>query len=61
MPTYEYECERCSNKFTVNKPISEYDRVEKCPSCKVRAKRILSAGIGFILKGEGFYANDYKK
>ena len=41
--------------------MDEYDRIEKCPSCKVDAKRKISTGQGFILKGDGFHDNDYPK
>ena len=60
MPTYEYECERCSHKFTVVKPMDKSGTNEKCPCCKVIAKRIISGSPGIVLKGEGFYQNDYK-
>jgi len=33
MPTYEYECERCSKKFEVNKPTAEAGKCVSCPSC----------------------------
>ena len=60
MPTYEYECEKCGNKFEafqqmIDKPLS------KCPSCGSKPKRLISAGAGFIFKGSGFYATDYRK
>jgi len=61
MPTYEYKCERCGNRFEVVKSMSEFERIEKCPDCHVNAIRIISGGTGFILKGEGFHDNDYPK
>jgi len=61
MPTYEYQCERCNHIFEVVKSMSKYDRKEKCPCCRVDAKRKISTGQGFILKGDGFHDNDYPK
>jgi putative FmdB family regulatory protein len=61
MPTYEYECEDCKSKFEVNLPISA--PVEhKCELCgSEKTIRLISGGGGFILKGAGFYVNDYGK
>ena len=61
MPTYEYKCERCSRKFTIIKAMKYSTTDEKCPDCRVIAKRIISGSPGFVLKGEGFHQNDYKK
>ena len=34
MPTYEFECKKCDNEFTLDESLSEHDRhVEKCPHC----------------------------
>jgi putative FmdB family regulatory protein len=35
MPTYEYECRECKEKFTVILSISEHDKSNvACPKCK---------------------------
>jgi putative FmdB family regulatory protein len=60
MPTYEYECPKCENKFDVFQKITD-DAGAKCPKCKSKAKRLISGGTGIIFKGSGFYATDYKK
>ena len=60
MPTYEYECTKCGNKFDVFQKITD-EPSAKCPECKARAKRLISSGAGIIFKGSGFYATDYKK
>ena len=60
MPTYEYECQKCGHTFELSQSIKAAP-VKKCPKCKKdSAKRLISAGGGFILKGSGFYATDYK-
>ncbi len=60
MPTYEYECTHCRNKFEkfqsiVDKPL------QRCPKCKYKVKRLLGSGAGIIFKGTGFYETDYKR
>lgn len=35
-------------------------KTTKCPCCGKRAKRLITGGSGFILKGKGFYQTDYK-
>ena len=61
MPYYEYECKKCHQNFSVHKPMRFADTPEKCPVCNKKARKIISSRIGFILKGKGFYGNDYKK
>lgn len=35
MPTYEYECDDCKNKFTLIQRISEHGKTKTtCPKCK---------------------------
>ena len=35
MPTYEYVCKDCNNRFTLILSISEYEKmVAACPKCK---------------------------
>ena len=59
MPTYEYRCTVCENKFEVFQSIKD-DPIDLCPECGGKAKKLLSAGIGLIFKGSGFYITDYK-
>jgi len=59
MPTYEYECSKCSHTFELFQRISEKP-VHKCPACgKSSARRLLGIGAAVIFKGSGFYVNDY--
>lgn len=60
MPTYEYECSGCSNRFEEFQSITA-DPISKCPKCSGLVKRLISAGAGIIFKGSGFYTTDYKK
>jgi len=59
MPIYEYECVKCGGVFELIHSVSA-DPPKKCETkgCKGKPRRMVSAG-GFILKGDGWYANDY--
>jgi putative FmdB family regulatory protein len=60
MPTYEYQCTACGEKFELFQSISAKP-VKKCPACgKNAARRLISAGAGIIFKGSGFYETDYR-
>ncbi len=57
MPIYEYKCNRCDEIFEIFHKIEEDCKVT-CPKCLGPAKKLISA-TNFILKGSGFYVNDY--
>lgn len=55
MPTYSYKCEACGEQFDKILPIARYKDPQNCPSCgEGPAKRVITAGAGFILKGDGW-------
>lgn len=56
MPTYEYECLN-GHHVDVDQRITE-DPLEKCPTCGVDTKRLISR-TSFVLKGGGWSATDY--
>jgi putative FmdB family regulatory protein len=59
MPTYDYICSTCGNAWELEQRIVE-DAIKQCPKCgAMTAKRQISAGAGFILKGGGWYADLY--
>ena len=58
MPTYDYRCPD-GHTFERFQRMSD-EPVAECPTCGARAGRILSAGAGFLFKGEGFYITDYR-
>ena len=60
MPTYNYKCNECENKFSVFQKMSD-DPVQECPQCEGKVRRIISGGSGMIFKGTGFYLTDYGK
>jgi len=57
MPIYEYQCNQCNQVFEIFHKIDEDCKVT-CPKCLGPAKRLISA-TNFVLKGSGFYVNDY--
>ena len=57
MPIYEYECNQCKELFEIFHKIDEDCKVA-CPKCLGPAKKLISA-TNFVLKGSGFYVNDY--
>ena len=59
MPTYEYQCEKCSHTFEKFQSMKDAP-LKKCPQCKGRVKRLLGTGAGLIFKGSGFYTTDYR-
>ena len=60
MPTYEYECTECSQRFDVFQKMTD-SFLKECPKCKGKVKRLIGSGSGMIFKGSGFFATDYKK
>lgn len=58
MPTYEYSCEKCGS-FEIWQSIKD-NALGVCPTCGSKVHRLISANVGFVLKGSGFYQNDYK-
>lgn len=57
--TYEYVCSACNHHWEAEQSISAAP-LKKCPKCaKHAAKRQISLGGGFILKGGGWYADGY--
>ncbi len=59
MPIYEYECSSCGNRVEHMQKMSDPPLVE-CPKCgKPDLMRLISAP-AFQLKGEGWYATDFR-
>jgi putative FmdB family regulatory protein len=60
MPTYDYECDACGEKFEKFQSIKA-PSIRKCPSCgKLAVRRLIGTGAGVIFKGSGFYQTDYR-
>ena len=62
MPTYDYECETCGERFEAFQSMSA-ERLTDCPQeqCDGKVKRLIGTGAGLLFKGSGFYETDYKR
>jgi putative FmdB family regulatory protein len=59
MPTYEYQCRACAQRFEARQSIMASPR-RRCPRCGKKVDRLISAGAGFLFKGSGFYTTDHR-
>jgi putative FmdB family regulatory protein len=67
MPTYEYICGKCGREFEASQSISA-PPLKICPEdlCaqkkwgRGKVKKKISAGVGLLFKGSGFYITDYR-
>lgn len=57
MPIYEYRCKKNGHQFEVIQKISD-PPLRTCIHCKSKVEKLVSAS-AFVLKGSGFYVNDY--
>ena len=56
---YEYTCVACQHEWEAEQRITE-DPLRQCPACgKDTAKRLVTGGAGFVLKGGGWYSDLY--
>ena len=60
MPTYEYECKKCSHSFETFQSMSD-EPLKHCPKCGKEVRRLIFGGAGIIFKGSGFYVTDKSK
>jgi putative FmdB family regulatory protein len=56
LPTYEYACASCGNRYEKREGFDAKPR-QKCPSCGKTAQRVLSTP-AVVFKGSGFYKTD---
>jgi len=61
MPTYDYVCDACGHRWESIQNIKDAPEKE-CPKCKEeKAKRLISGGSSFILKGGGWAVDGYSR
>ncbi len=60
MPTYEYQCKKCSYVFEKFQAITD-PPLQQCPKCNGEVFRLISKNGSFILKGSGFYSTDHRR
>ena len=58
MPLYEYRCTSCDRQIEVIQSFSDKP-LRKCEECGGKLEKLVSRS-GFVLKGSGWYASDYK-
>ena len=59
MPIYEYECQKCGSLFEMMQSMSARPlKTHSGVDCGGKVRRLVSAA-GFILKGGGWYSDDY--
>ncbi len=58
MPTYDYECENCGNRFEVIRGFHE-EGGDNCPNCGSKSRQIFTPA-PIIYKCGGFYVTDTK-
>ncbi|HZA26644.1 MAG TPA: FmdB family zinc ribbon protein [Actinomycetota bacterium] len=56
MPTYEYVCVDCGNRFEVSQRIGD-EPPSVCEVCGGRLRRVFHP-VGIVLKGSGFYRTE---
>ncbi|MGH1503122.1 MAG: FmdB family zinc ribbon protein, partial [Acidimicrobiales bacterium] len=61
MPTYEYKCTECDERFEIEQSIKD-DTLTVWPGDdhEHQLKKVFSA-VGIAFKGQGFYKNDARK
>lgn len=59
MPIYEYQCSSCGAQQDVMQKISE-PVLTACPACGAETFSKQLTAAGFQLKGNGYYATDFK-
>jgi putative FmdB family regulatory protein len=57
MPTYEYACHDCNNRFEKWQKMSEAP-LTTCPTCGGSVRRVFYPA-GIVFKGSGFYKTDH--
>jgi putative FmdB family regulatory protein len=59
MPIYEYRCDSCGFQKEHLQKMSE-PQITTCPECGKQSYSKLLSAAGFQLKGNGWYATDFK-
>lgn len=60
MPTYDYVCDACDDKFEMFQSIKD-EPIVKCAKCgKKKLRRLFGTGAAIVFKGSGFYQTDYR-
>jgi len=58
MPIYEYKCDHCGETFEILQKFNA-EALTECILCHEGPVKKLISASAFVLKGAGFYVNDY--
>lgn len=59
MPIYEYACQACGHTLESMQKMTD-PQLTDCPACGKPMLRKLISAAGFVLKGGGWYATDFR-
>jgi putative FmdB family regulatory protein len=59
MPIYEYACEACGHALEAMQKMTD-PALTDCPACGKPSLRKQISAAGFVLKGGGWYATDFR-
>lgn len=59
MPIYEYQCQGCGHQLEILQKVSD-GSITSCPSCHSEKLIKQMSSTSFRLKGNGWYATDFK-
>jgi putative FmdB family regulatory protein len=58
MPTYDYHCDECGNRFDAWQKMTD-EPLTVCPKCAGHVHRVIHP-TGILFKGSGFYSTDQR-
>ena len=58
--TYDYECVKCKNTYTISRGITEAEVLPVCVGCHESMTRVWSAPV-VVFNASGFYSTDNKR
>ena len=59
MPTYEYQCSDCKERFEIRQRFDS-EPVAICPKCSGKSRRVIHS-VPIVFKGSGFYCTDHSR
>jgi putative FmdB family regulatory protein len=60
MPSYEYDCMACAQRYIKVRAMTEDDPGYLCETCQKPLVRVYS-NVGAVFNGSGFYSTDNRK
>ncbi len=60
MPTFDFQCEKCSHRFEVTLVLGNKN-LPACPTCGSRKTEKQITPPAIVFRGKGFYATDRRK